>query len=48
MQLDEDWEEELPLEALFAEFFEKQNGRALEPESLVLLEQMRKEADEHT
>lgn len=48
LQLDEDWEEELPLEALFAEFFEKQNGRALEPESLVLLEQMRKEADEHT
>ena len=48
LQLDEDWEEELSLEALFAEFFEKQNGRALEPESLVLLEQMRKEADEHT
>lgn len=48
LQLDEDWEEELPLEALFAEFFEKQNGRALEPESQVLLEQMRKEADEHT
>ena len=48
LQLDEDWEEELSLEALFAEFFEKQNGRALEPESQVLLEQMRKEADEHT
>ena len=48
LQLDEDWEEELPLGALFAEFFVKQNGRALEPESLVLLEQMRKEADEHT
>ena len=48
LQLDEDWEEELPLEALFAEFVEKQNGRALEPESQVLLEQMRKEADEHT
>lgn len=48
LQLDEDWEEELPLEALFAEFFEKQNGRTLEPESLALLEQMRKETDEHT
>ena len=48
LQLDEDWEEELSLEGLFAEFFEKQNGRALEPESQTLLEQVRKEADEHT
>ena len=48
LQLDEDWEEELSLEGLFAEFFEKQNGRALEPESQTLLEQVRKEADAHT
>ena len=48
LQLDEDWEEELSLEGLFAEFFEKQNGRALEPESQTLLEQVRKEADERT
>ena len=48
LQLDEDWEEELSLDGLFAEFFEKQNGRALEPESLELFEQVRKEADEHT
>ena len=39
LQLDEDWEEELSLEGVFAEFFEKQNGRALEPESQALLEQ---------
>ena len=48
LQLDEDWEEELSLEGLFAEFFEKQNGRALEPESQTLLEQVRKEANERT
>ena len=48
LQLDEDWEEELSLEGVFAEFFEKQNGRALEPESQALLEHVRKEADERT
>lgn len=48
LQLDEDWEEELSLEALFAAFFEKQNGRPLEPEGQRLLEDLRKEAAERT
>lgn len=45
LQLEEEWEEELPMEALFAAFFEKQNGRPLEPEGQALLTQMRKEAE---